>query len=88
MEMERNALIRPRAAAAAAAGLRPVLLRRCPHCGGDVRLVRDIYGSYRQCLQCSREIAPEALTAPAPIPNAGAAERRPQRRAVAERAAA
>ena len=81
MEMERNALIRPRADAAA--GLRPVLLRRCPHCGGDVRLVRDIYGSYRQCLQCSREIAPEALTA-----NAGAADHRSGRRAVAERAVA
>lgn len=83
MEMERNALIRPRAAAAAAAGLRPVLLRRCPHCGGDVRLVRDIYGSYRQCLQCSREIAPETLTA-----NAGAADHRPGPRSVAERAVA
>ena len=84
--MERNALIRPRAAAAAAAaGLRPVLLRRCPHCGGDVRLVRDIYGSYRQCLQCSREIAPEALAAPV-THAAGAAERRPG--AVAERAVA
>lgn len=29
----------------------------CPHCGGDVRQVRDIYGEYRQCLQCSREIS-------------------------------
>lgn len=81
--MEKNVLIRPRADANAA-GLRPVQLRGCPHCGGDVRLVRDIYGAYRQCLQCSREIAPAALTA-----NAGAADHRPQRRrAVAERAAA
>ncbi len=80
--MERNVLINRRADAA---GLRPVLLRRCPHCGGDVRLVRDIYGSYRQCLQCSREIAPEALMATA---GAGGSERRSGRRAVAERAAA
>ena len=38
-------------------------LGSCPHCGGDVRHVRDIYGDYRQCLQCSREI--HADTAPA-----------------------
>lgn len=35
---------------------RRVALGSCPHCGGDVRQVRDIYGDYRQCLQCSREI--------------------------------
>ena len=36
-------------------------LRACPHCGGNVRKIRDIYGSYLQCLQCSREIQPAAL---------------------------
>ncbi len=40
---------------------RRVQLRGCPHCGGDVRLVRDVYGPYHQCLQCSREINPAAL---------------------------
>ena len=35
-------------------------LGSCPHCGGDVRQVRDIYGDYRQCLQCSREIPADA----------------------------
>ena len=35
----------------------------CPHCGGNVRKIRDIYGAYLQCLQCSREIQP-AATAP------------------------
>ena len=39
----------------------------CPHCGGDVRQVRDIYGDYRQCLQCSREIPAD----PAPMTQAG-----------------
>ena len=36
-------------------------LGACPRCGGDVRLGRDIYGAYYQCLQCSREISPAAL---------------------------
>ena len=36
-------------------------LRACPHCGGNVRKIRDIYGAYRQCLQCSREVQPAAL---------------------------
>ena len=42
---------------------RRVDLGSCPHCGGDVRQVHDVYGDYRQCLQCSREI----LTDPAPM---------------------
>ena len=48
---------------------RRVDLGSCPHCGGDVRQVHDIYGDYRQCLQCSREIpadpAPMVQSAPA-----------------------
>ena len=51
---------------------RRVDLGSCPHCGGDVRQVRDIYGDYRQCLQCSREIpvdpAPMVQSAPAAMP--------------------
>ena len=51
---------------------RRVDLGSCPHCGGDVRQVRDIYGDYRQCLQCSREIhgdpAPMAHTTPNAVP--------------------
>ena len=47
-------------------------LGSCPHCGGDVRQVRDIYGDYRQCLQCSREIpadpTPMVQSAPAAMP--------------------
>lgn len=38
-----------------------VALQACPHCGGNVRKIRDIYGAYHQCLQCSREIQPAAL---------------------------
>ena len=49
-------------------------LGSCPHCGGDVRQVRDIYGDYRQCLQCSREIpadpAPMLRFAPDATPGA------------------
>ena len=38
-------------------------LLMCRHCGGNVRKIRDIYGAYLQCLQCSREIQPPAPTA-------------------------
>jgi hypothetical protein len=48
-------------ARASAVRVRRLQLRQCPHCGGDVRLVKDIYGSYRQCFQCSREITPVAM---------------------------
>ena len=27
-------------------------LKACPRCKGDLHANRDIYGSYRQCLQC------------------------------------
>lgn len=51
---------------------RRVDLGSCPHCGGDVRQVRDIYGDYRQCLQCSREMpvdpAPMVQTVPVAAP--------------------
>lgn len=49
------------APAAAARRTRRLHLGACPRCGGDVRLGRDIYGAYYQCLQCSREISPAAL---------------------------
>ena len=42
---------------------RQMHLRACPHCGGDVRRVKDIYGAYLQCIQCSREIAAGHLPA-------------------------
>ena len=44
-------------------------LRFCPHCGGNVRLIRDIYGAYHQCIQCSREVMPTEVHAhPAEAP--------------------
>ena len=57
---------------------RRVDLGSCPHCGGDVRQVRDIYGDYRQCLQCSREIpadqTPMIHAAPTAVPVAPESE--------------
>ena len=51
-------------------------MRVCPHCGGNVRLVKDIYGAYHQCLQCTREIEPAQLAAQtSPTPAAIPAER-------------
>ena len=49
---------------------RRVDLGSCPHCGGDVRQVRDIYGAYRQCLQCSREIPGDPAPIVQPVPAA------------------
>jgi hypothetical protein len=28
-------------------------LKKCPRCGGDMFIDRDIYGWYEKCLQCS-----------------------------------
>jgi len=28
--------------------------QRCPRCGGNVFVYRDLHGWYEQCLQCSR----------------------------------
>jgi len=30
-----------------------VCLKACERCGGDMSYERDIYGRFRQCLQCS-----------------------------------
>lgn len=65
MEMERKVKI---AQLEPGARRRRVHLGACPYCGGDVRLARDIYGVYRQCLQCSREIHPGAQPAPHAAP--------------------
>ena len=42
---------------------RRVHMGACPHCSGDVRRVKDIYGTYLQCIQCSREIDADRLAA-------------------------
>ena len=60
---------------------RKVGLPMCPHCGGNVRKIRDIYGRYLQCLQCSREIEPPAFAAAHPA----VVEIRPLERQVEER---
>ena len=28
-------------------------LKKCPRCGGDFFIEKDLYGWYEQCLQCS-----------------------------------
>ena len=27
-------------------------LKQCPRCGGDTHTNRDMYGTYKECLQC------------------------------------
>ena len=29
-----------------------ILLKACPRCRGDLKTEKDIYGEYRECLQC------------------------------------
>ncbi len=29
-------------------------LKACSRCNGDVKLNRDMYGTYKECLQCGR----------------------------------
>ena len=29
-----------------------LFLKACPRCRGDVHVNRDVYGTYRECLQC------------------------------------
>ena len=38
-----------------------VEFKACPRCTGDLKLTRDMYGDYRECLQCgyTKDILPE-----------------------------
>lgn len=29
-----------------------ILLKECPRCRGDLRIGKDFYGEYKQCVQC------------------------------------
>lgn len=40
---------------------KPLRLKACPRCGGDICRVRDTFGVYHQCAQCGREIRAEAV---------------------------
>jgi hypothetical protein len=40
-----------------------VLLKRCPKCGGDLFLERDIYGNNLRCLQCGKALNREEVMA-------------------------
>lgn len=50
-------------------------LRDCPRCHGDVRTNRDVYGEYRECLQCGYMVdievrqRPELTPPETPIPS-------------------
>ena len=41
-----------------------VEFKACPRCTGDLKLTRDMYGDYRECLQCgyTKDIIPEPKT--------------------------
>ena len=37
--------------------MNPMLyLKQCPRCKGDMHMNRDIYGTYKECLQCGHMI--------------------------------
>ncbi len=48
-------------------------LRDCPKCEGDVRVDRDEYGWYEQCIQCGyiRDLAPIAIVPERKTPGKG-----------------
>lgn len=46
---------------------KPLRLKACPRCGGDICRMRDTFGVYHQCAQCGREIRAEAATPSATI---------------------
>lgn len=50
---------------------RRIGLQSCPHCGGNVRLIRDTYGAYHQCIQCSRELEEAEMVAQIRQPTVG-----------------
>ena len=31
-------------------------LKQCPRCKGDMHMNRDIYGTYKECLQCGHMV--------------------------------
>ena len=35
---------------------RVLYLKACPRCGGDVHTNRDLYGPYKECLQCGHMV--------------------------------
>ena len=37
-----------------------LMLKACPRCRGDLYIDRDIYGQYKQCIQCGHmeDLAP------------------------------
>jgi Zn ribbon nucleic-acid-binding protein len=50
-------------------------LRRCPRCRGDVRTNRDVYGEYRECLQCGYMVDVEIQESPKRMPLASSNDR-------------
>jgi DNA-directed RNA polymerase subunit M/transcription elongation factor TFIIS len=50
-----------------------LFFKSCPKCRGDMFLDQDVYGSYRQCLQCGKvqdldtPAAATGLSAPAQV---------------------
>ena len=38
-----------------------IYFKACPRCRGDMHLIGDHYGNYRQCLQCGHIIDVEAV---------------------------
>lgn len=59
-----------------------ILFKACPRCRGDLHVSGDIYGDYRQCIQCG--YMADVVRAPA----AASARRVAHRRAVSKAAKA
>ncbi len=47
---------------------KPMLyLKQCPRCKGDMHMNRDIYGTYKECLQCGHMVDIEKPNRFAPV---------------------
>jgi len=48
-----------------------IKVKNCPKCGGDVRIDRDEYGWFEQCLQCGHTRDLETIVVNPPQPQKG-----------------
>ena len=41
-----------------------LLFKACPRCAGDMHISGDLYGDYKECLQCANPTSPQTRASP------------------------